>query len=275
MKRSAWGHPKFKHLAELLHIDIWGAYGLCESLWHFTARYAPRGDVGRFSIEQVAAGIAWRKSPETLFEAFRIAQLVDPDERGRPWYVHDWHEHAEDAVNRFLIRRNETYANGAPPRRKGATDSYLDETLSLHDQSRRDKSLLPLPVPVPVPKPCPPLPPEGAVGGDDVHRVLKQSAALRSLTYEQDLMARKVWEGWRRSLTPKIAEMIAERAEVDLPHSAGAWLRRQYDKLARAEANGVVLATADVRAVLQGMLRPEKQTADGPSLVFARGFPSA
>jgi hypothetical protein len=47
MKRGTPEHPKTAHLMAALSIPRPYAVGILELLWHFTARYAPRGDVGR------------------------------------------------------------------------------------------------------------------------------------------------------------------------------------------------------------------------------------
>jgi hypothetical protein len=97
-----------------------------------------------------------------------------------------------------------------------------------------------------------PKPPGGAGEGDQLYVALRKSEALRGLSWEQDLTARKVWEGWYRKFSSRIAEALADRATVDMPDAPGAWLRRQYEKLARAEAGGEDLATADIQQILQG-----------------------
>ena len=111
MKRGTPEHPKTKLLAQLLNIEIWGAVGLLELLWHFTAKYAPRGDIGRYSDREIAAALHWQRptgergvTPECkLSEALVTAKWVDRCPVNR-LVVHDWPEHADQAVTKFLSR---------------------------------------------------------------------------------------------------------------------------------------------------------------------------
>ena len=59
MKRDAPDHPKTQKLAHLLAIPQATAVGLLELLWHFTARYAFQGDIGKFADEEIARGAGW------------------------------------------------------------------------------------------------------------------------------------------------------------------------------------------------------------------------
>ena len=48
MKRGTPRHPKTMLLVAELQIPTYAAVGILESLWHWTAEYAKRGDVGRY-----------------------------------------------------------------------------------------------------------------------------------------------------------------------------------------------------------------------------------
>ena len=47
MKRNTIDHPKTKALARALGLPLYSGVGVLEALWHWTARHAPAGDVGR------------------------------------------------------------------------------------------------------------------------------------------------------------------------------------------------------------------------------------
>jgi hypothetical protein len=99
MKRGTTGHPKTIELAKLLGVARWGAVGILESLWHFTAMYSPRGDIGQHAPDVIATSIGWEGDPDALMKALVDARWVDAcDEHGL--HVHDWPGHADQAVHR-------------------------------------------------------------------------------------------------------------------------------------------------------------------------------
>lgn len=134
MKRGTPEHPKTIRLAVALGIPRPHAVGLLEMLWHFTARFAPRGDVGRWPDEEIAAAICWGGDPAALIEAMAKERLLDRDSRYR-LLVHDWKEHADQAVRKYMARNKLTFAKASG--------------------RRPDKAGPPLPLPLPLPEPLP------------------------------------------------------------------------------------------------------------------------
>ena len=59
MKRGTPDHPKVYELCELLKCDRPTAIGYLELLWHFAAKYAPQGDIGKYSDERIEAALDW------------------------------------------------------------------------------------------------------------------------------------------------------------------------------------------------------------------------
>jgi len=120
MKRGTPDHPKTKLLAQLLNIDIWGAVGLLELLWHFTAKYAPQGDIGRYSDREIAAALHWQRptgkkgvTPECRLSAALVdAKWVDRCPQHR-LIVHDWKDHADQAVRKVLSRHRLSFVQPA------------------------------------------------------------------------------------------------------------------------------------------------------------------
>ena len=158
MKRQAIDHTKMDLLMRKLNLPRWGAVGILESLWHLTAKEAPRGDIGRLSNERIAIGIEWRgamnSKPELeadkLMRALVEAGWMEVNSIHR-FVIHDWQEHADNSVKKYLKRNNLTFA-------------CLD--MSGHGGKLPDMASLPLPVPVPLPAPAssptngvPPMPP--------------------------------------------------------------------------------------------------------------------
>lgn len=109
MKRGCPTHPKTEELAELLGIEIFAAVGLLEMLWHFTAQYAPRGDIGQWPDKRIAKALGWRRDAEKLVSAMVSAGWLDTDPAYR-LLVHGWAEHADQGVARLLARRNQSFA---------------------------------------------------------------------------------------------------------------------------------------------------------------------
>lgn len=114
MKRGATDHPKTKRLARTLGIGLAQAVGHLELLWHWTARYAPAGDIGRYDDAEIAEGCAWEGDPATFIAALLACPWVDASETHR-LVVHDWPEHADDAVHRALARACERFSDGTIP----------------------------------------------------------------------------------------------------------------------------------------------------------------
>lgn len=102
MLRSAFDHPKFRSLIRELQTSRHVAVGILECLWHFTARFCPQGDIGRFTDSQIAD---WLEHPEPakLVSALVRSGWLDTCAERR-LIVHDWHQHADDSVKKKLKR---------------------------------------------------------------------------------------------------------------------------------------------------------------------------
>ena len=118
MKRGTPEHPKMRALCRLLNIQWPTAVGIMELLWHFTARFAPAGDIGRYKNEEIAAAVGWfdDRPPDELIDALIACRWLDSDDEHR-LLVHDWPEHCEDSVHMHLARSGMVFANGTAPKR--------------------------------------------------------------------------------------------------------------------------------------------------------------
>ncbi len=143
MKRGTPDHPKLRGLARMLGLETWGAVGILESLWHFTARFAPRGDIGRYSDEDIALGIDYRGRVDELMCALTQLRWIDACAVNR-YVVHDWAEHADESVKKLILRNGWEFAKVETRRNKVST--------------RRKKVCLPEPEPEPKPEPYTSLP---------------------------------------------------------------------------------------------------------------------
>lgn len=115
MKREAVNHSKMKRLCRRMNIPLWQAIGLLESIWHLTAKEKPRGDLGRLSDEDIALAIDYRGEEAVVIEALVYAGWLDRDPIHR-LVVHDWFDHADDAVHLKLARSLQFFVGGQVPR---------------------------------------------------------------------------------------------------------------------------------------------------------------
>lgn len=104
MKRGTPRHPKVGLLCEILNIDLPTAVGILELLFHFTAEFAPQGDIGKYDDNRIEAGMMSQFRPKgKLILALIQAGWIDQDEVSR-LIVHDWFEHADTSVKKRLER---------------------------------------------------------------------------------------------------------------------------------------------------------------------------
>lgn len=108
MRRGGPQHPKVALLAAALGVPRAHAVGLLECLWHWTAAYAPRGDVGRHADAAIATGAGWEGEATTFLETLQRCGLLEADPQYR-YVVHNWHRHADQSVQRVLTRRGEWF----------------------------------------------------------------------------------------------------------------------------------------------------------------------
>lgn len=130
MKRGTPEHPKIMDFAEAIHGYLTEkglaipfelvsslACGMIERLWHYTARYAPAGDIGKHSDLRIALATGWQYDAQFLIETLIKCRLIDAVATESRLYVHDWHDHSDDAADKWLHDKGLTYANGLHTRR--------------------------------------------------------------------------------------------------------------------------------------------------------------
>lgn len=108
-------HPKVKSLAVHLGVEHLVAVGVWESLLHWTATYAPAGDVGKYDTRVWAEGIHWRGSAKRLLRGLVDAGLVEFGEDGKA-RVHHWSQHCDEYIHRRLGRKGERFCDGTFPK---------------------------------------------------------------------------------------------------------------------------------------------------------------
>lgn len=115
MKRGSIDHPKIKRLARLLKLRIFGAVGIMECLYHFTAEYAPDGGIGKFTDDEISDACDWFGESSKLIAMLTESGLIDAHPQRR-LIVHDWSEHADDGVHNKLARGGLCFADGKAPK---------------------------------------------------------------------------------------------------------------------------------------------------------------
>lgn len=144
MKREALNHTKMKRLCRRLNLPLWQGVGLLETLWQLTAKQTPRGDVGRLSNEDIAIGIDYRENDLILIDALVESGWVDRDERHR-LLIHDWPDHAPDAIHMKLARQKQYFASGAVPKTNRLQKWERDEAHSFFGGTKGEVIKEPLP----------------------------------------------------------------------------------------------------------------------------------
>lgn len=110
MKRDAPNNSKMKRVCRVLDIPAYQAVGILELLWHLTAREAPRGNIGKLSNEDIALALDYRGDEGKLIDALVRTGWLDESAEHR-LVVHDWHEHADEAVKKRLTRSGQSFVS--------------------------------------------------------------------------------------------------------------------------------------------------------------------
>jgi len=119
MKRTALDNPKIDALCHALNVQRWGAIGILESLWHFTAKHAVQGDIGRWSDRDLARFVGWTRGDSRLIAGLLATKWLDSDPIHR-LLVHDWAEHCDQSVRKTLVNRGLAFAVPNTPFRNGS-----------------------------------------------------------------------------------------------------------------------------------------------------------
>jgi len=98
-----------------MDIPLWQAVGIMEMLWQVTAREAPRGDIGKLSDEDIALALDYRGDESALIDHLVAAGWIDRDPSHR-LVIHDWYDHADDAVHMRIARSRQFFVRGERPK---------------------------------------------------------------------------------------------------------------------------------------------------------------
>ena len=157
MKREALDHPKLQVLAAKLGGDICDARGIFEGLIGGAARFRQQGDVGAYPDEVIAGWIGSRRwSAGELVGALtdRAVSILEPHDTLR-LVVHDWCEHADQSVKRWLSARGLRFWCGCESLRKPGPCGVRLQASSKLARSSSQKSTRARARPEPEPEPEP------------------------------------------------------------------------------------------------------------------------
>ncbi len=101
MLLAAHGNPKLQRLQTGTKMSRRETVGTLELLWCFTTQQAPRGDIGKWSDNDIEAACDWKGKPGALISALCDAVWLDRCAVHR-LLVHDWAEHAMDFIDSCL-----------------------------------------------------------------------------------------------------------------------------------------------------------------------------
>jgi hypothetical protein len=115
-----------------------------ESIWHFTGRFTPQGNIGKYPDEAIELWVGWDGEPGSLISALIATHWIDAHADFR-LLVHDWPQHADNATKLALKRSGQAFC------------LHAVSTVSRQcgDTVQQNVTPLRLPVPVPVPEPVP------------------------------------------------------------------------------------------------------------------------
>jgi hypothetical protein len=120
--------------------------GWLEAVWHFTGRFTPQGNIGKYTDQAIEAWVEWNGEP-----GFLIASLIETGwldrENTHRLVVHDWAQHADKATKNALVRGKLQFC---VPTVRTPCVQCTNESLEIGTASRLPE---PVPEPVPVPEP--------------------------------------------------------------------------------------------------------------------------
>ena len=109
MKSSTPELLKFQKLMRRLKESRRGTIGLLEGMWLAVGKNCPRGDIGRFSNEEIAIMVDWDGDPDELVSALVECRWLDVCDTYR-LVVHDWTDHCPTYIKGGLVKKGEDIA---------------------------------------------------------------------------------------------------------------------------------------------------------------------
>lgn len=250
MKRGTIEHPKTETFAKLLGINLAQAVGHLEALWHFAAKYAPQGDIGRFEKPIIASRCLWEGDPDKFIDALSNARWIDRCDRHR-LIVHDWHQHADRSVQTKLKRDGLEIIKCAHNARTVCAPDGAQDAHSVREKVR-------LPEPVPEPEPEPQTGGEASPPTDEPDRLTEyeRSSGVRLPRNLNDPTFRDLFNDWLATLR-------------DAPTAKG--VNMQLARLAQMGKDRAIAATRySIAQGYKGIVEEKRNPRDPPPDANAR-----
>ncbi len=230
MKRGCPDHPKTMDLVALLGgCLVPSVYaqvlGHLEALFHWVARYAPRGDIGRWPDGAIARGALWDGRPGDFIAGLLTAKYLEPHEAAR-LAVHDWCQHADDGVRKYLVRHHLDFICGCSPYSRQQAYCVQNQKSC---RSRADVAPLACP-PLPLPLP---LPIEAAAAGG-LSRLSHDAGTTSAAPPVWDETSEAIREAFPNTDQDFIAKVIEAAIAVYSEETHGTWAELTDSQLASA-----------------------------------------
>lgn len=237
MKLGTVESLKFKKLKMKLGLAQWQAIGLLESLWMFTARNAPLGDIGKHSNEDIAVHLEWDGDPDALIDVLVQCRWLDVDDEHR-LLIHDWADHLPLWLNANLKRHDKKPITQStkestkqptrqPPKQPAQAPSPADPTIFSSDISSSDLS-------------SPDLPFDPTFGGTWLPGPSKEFEDWWN-TYPVRTGKNDAWEAWQAAI------MAIQAARGWTEEKSKSWLLQRTGDYRDSPAGGVPVGGSDFR----------------------------
>ena len=115
MKHQTPESMKFRKLQRRLGVSRAVVVGTLELLWIATQKNAPRGDIGKYTDEEIAIECDWEDEPEILVDALVDCGWIDRCNTHR-LVIHDWESHAPIWIRRQLARHKQSFVTVLHPK---------------------------------------------------------------------------------------------------------------------------------------------------------------
>lgn len=234
-------------LARRLGVPIYVAVGVMECLWHWTAKYAPAGDVGKWGAAGISKGVNWDGPADGLVAALVASKFLDEHpEHG--FVIHDWAEHADDAVHLTMARSGKRFCDDSIPKmtrmnreeRTACEAKYARNTHGTRTECTPTHAPPSPPLPSQaIPSPAPPTPPTdartdraaAAAGESGTVKLLPRQALL----YHR-LLTKPTWvpegQGWIEATMARDLAKKPTTSEALIAY----WLREAKNDRARIKS---------------------------------------
>jgi hypothetical protein len=195
--RAVPDHPKFADLKARLGRPKYVALGCLEAIWHFTGRFTPQGNLGKYTDQAIEAWVEWDGEPGALIAALIGAGWLDADPVHR-LLVHDWAQHADKATKNALGRAHVGFC----------TDPVRTPSVQSTDEKPESGTVSRLPEPVPVPVPVPEPEPETKAKA-------KAATPKAPLFVLPDWISKEVWTAFEE-MRRKIKKPMTDHARKNI-----------------------------------------------------------